>query len=70
MLNRITPKTFTKIGGLDEQQARIDPTMSRSNVYSIAETILLKWVRSHNVNVDPSFVASNVYMFDKHFMDG
>ena len=41
-LNRITPKNFKALPGLIPSEAVVDPPMTKSNIYSVAETILLK----------------------------
>jgi hypothetical protein len=46
-LNRITPKNFKALPGVPPQEAIVDPPMTKSNIYSVAETILLKWMSYH-----------------------
>jgi hypothetical protein len=46
-LNRITPKNFKALPGVPQVEASVDPQMTKSNIYSVAETILLKWMSFH-----------------------
>ena len=46
-LNRITPKNFKSLPGMTPAEAIVDPPMTKSNIYSVAETILLKWMSYH-----------------------
>ena len=46
-LNRVTPKNFKSLPGVPASESTVDATMSKSNVYSVSETILLKWMNYH-----------------------
>eukprot|EP00698_Gefionella_okellyi_P007756 TRINITY_DN1898_c0_g1_i1.p1 TRINITY_DN1898_c0_g1~~TRINITY_DN1898_c0_g1_i1.p1 ORF type:complete len:2231 (+),score=540.36 TRINITY_DN1898_c0_g1_i1:707-6694(+) len=47
MLSRVTLKSLAVLPGVDPSAAASDPTLSTSNVYSIAEGVLLKWLAYH-----------------------
>lgn len=53
-LNRITPKNFKALPGVPPAEAVVDPQMTKSNIYSVAETILLKWMTYHVNIVNPT----------------
>jgi hypothetical protein len=47
-LNRVTPKSFKNLPGMPPGESNIEPAwMQGSNVYSLAECILLKWMTYH-----------------------
>lgn len=46
-LNRITPKNFRNLPGMSPAESITDVAMTKSNVYSVSETILLKWMSYH-----------------------
>ena len=46
-LNRVTPKSFKNLPGMPPTETNIEPNMTKSNVYSVPETILLKWMTYH-----------------------
>ena len=46
-LNRITPKNFKSLPGVPGQDSNVDTQMTKSNIYSVSETILLKWMTYH-----------------------
>ena len=43
-LNRVTPRSFKNLPGLPGNEANVDAAMMGSNIYSVPETILLKWL--------------------------
>jgi Calponin homology (CH) domain len=53
-LNRITPKNFKALPGIPPNEAIVDPLMTKSNIYSVAETILLKWMSFHANQLNPT----------------
>ena len=52
-LNRVTPKSFKNLPGMPPTETSIEPNMTKSNVYSVPETILLKWMTYHYCRVNP-----------------
>jgi hypothetical protein len=52
-LNRITPKNFRSLPGVPATESAVDNAMQKSNVYSVAETILLKWMTFHHNQINP-----------------
>jgi len=46
-LNRVTPKNFKTLPGMPSNEANVEISMTKSNVYSVSETILLKWMQWH-----------------------
>ena len=46
-LNRITPKNFKALPGVPPLESSVDAQMTKSNIYSVSETILLKWMSYH-----------------------
>jgi hypothetical protein len=68
-LNRITPKNFKTLPGMSPQDAVVDPTMTKSNVYSVSETILLKWMSYHYNLMNPMHGVKQVTNFDSDLAD-
>jgi Calponin homology (CH) domain len=52
-LNRVTPKSFKSIPGLPANETAVDAAMQASNIYSVSETVLLKWMQHHYNKVNP-----------------
>ena len=46
-LNRITPKNFKSLPGVPAPDSAVEVPMTKSNIYSVSETILLKWMSFH-----------------------
>lgn len=46
-LNRVTPKNFKSLPGVPANESGVDQVMTKSNVYSVSEAILLKWMTYH-----------------------
>jgi hypothetical protein len=46
-LNRVTPKNFKTLPGVPINESTVDQLMSKSNIYSVSESILLKWMNYH-----------------------
>ncbi|MBK8156869.1 MAG: hypothetical protein IPK55_13205 [Streptococcus sp.] len=46
-LNRVTPKSFKGLQDIPAIETNVDAAMQNSNLYSIPETILLKWMQYH-----------------------
>jgi hypothetical protein len=53
-LNRITPKNFKTLPGIPQSETAVDQTMAKSNIYSVAENILLKWMTYHTGLAHPA----------------
>ncbi len=47
MLSRVTPKAFKALPGLTTEAAVVDEAMKQSNLYTVHEMILLKWLTFH-----------------------
>lgn len=60
-LNRVTAKSFKTLPGMPPNEANVDAPMQASNIYSVAETVLLKWMQYHynKVNVAHQKVLTN-----------
>lgn len=68
-LSRITPKMFKTIPGMSPEQATIDAPMTQSNIYSLSESILLKWFSYHFASAYP-MTSRKVRNFDQDLLDG
>jgi hypothetical protein len=53
LLNRVTPKSFKSLPGVPANESVVDVTMTKSNIYSVSETILLKWMSYHYNQINP-----------------
>ena len=58
VLARVTPKSFKALPGLEGCQLPPDSTLLGSNVYSIAESVLLAWLTVHLSKVKGSLCES------------
>jgi len=67
-LNRITPKNFKALPGVPPAEAIVDPPMTKSNIYSVAETILLKWMSYHYSQINHA-QARQLTNFDADLQD-
>jgi len=67
-LNRITPKNFKVLPGVPATDSAVDTAMQKSNVYSVAETILLKWMSFHHNQINPQHFKS-LTNFDADLQD-
>ena len=65
----MTPKSFKGLPGLPPTQTNVEAHMSKSNVYSVPEAILLKWLTYHYCLINPMHpkVITN---FDADLQDG
>jgi hypothetical protein len=52
-INRVTGKSFKGLPGVPSNEANVDAAMQQSNIYSVSETILLKWMQYHYNKVNP-----------------
>jgi hypothetical protein len=68
-LSRITPKSFKSLPGVDPDQTGADATLAQSNIYSVSEAILLKWMTSHFFKALPN-QAHRVTNFDTDMASG
>jgi hypothetical protein len=68
-LSRINPKSFKSLPGIPSERAVVDGLMAESNVYSMAENILLKWLSYHFANMNPHG-ARPITNFDSDLADG
>lgn len=84
-LTRITPKTFASLPGVllpknssstktGKSKKREDSEFAGSNVYSVGECILLKWLAYHISNGSnqnaPTSIVRQLQSFDEAFTDG
>jgi hypothetical protein len=68
-LNRVTPKSFKNLPGMPASETSIEPYMTKSNVYSVPETILLKWMSYHYNKMNPMHPMT-ITNFDADLHDG
>jgi len=68
-LNRVTPKSFKSLPGMPSNETNVETAMTKSNIYSVPETILLKWMTYHYCKINPLHhkVITN---FDADLHDG
>jgi len=66
---RITPKAFKTLPGMSPEQTGIDASMTQSNIYSLSENILLKWLTCHFASAYP-MTSRKVRNFDQDLLDG
>ena len=52
-LNRITAKSFKGLPGMPVNETAVDASMLASNIYSVSEAVLLKWMPVHYNKVNP-----------------
>jgi hypothetical protein len=67
-LNRITAKSFKGLPGIPPNEAAVDAVMQQSNIYSVSETILLKWLQYHYNKVNPMH-SKTISNFDADLQD-
>lgn len=67
-LNRVTPKNFKTLPGVPANESTVDNIMGKSNIYSVSETILLKWMNYHYNQMNPMH-PRYIYDFDEHLRD-
>jgi hypothetical protein len=67
-LNRITPKNFKALPGVPVNDSNVDNAMQKSNCYSVAETILLKWMTYHYNQIQPMY-SRTLTNFDADLQD-
>ena len=67
-LNRITPKNFKTLPGVPAGESSVDVPMTKSNIYSVSESILLKWMNYHYNQMNPMHPRL-IYNFDEHLRD-
>ncbi|CAM9334154.1 unnamed protein product [Discosporangium mesarthrocarpum] len=82
MLSRVTPKALSAVPGVfismprevkgkgGTAKATQDPEMTGSNVYSVGEGVLLKWMSYHLEQANKTSIARRVTTFDDDFKDG
>lgn len=67
-LNRVTPKNFKTLPGVPLSESVVDAPMSKSNIYSVSESILLKWMNYHYNQIN-GMHPRLIYNFDEHLRD-
>lgn len=67
-LNRVTPKNFKTLPGVPANESTVDLPMSKSNIYSVSESILLKWMNYHYNQMNPMHPRL-IFNFDEHLRD-
>ena len=83
VLSRITPKSFKTLPGLPAEAAanaaKDAPLLGGSNIYSVPEQLLLRWLEAHWRKVNPLTFdkpdkqpgdVSRVAVYDKELRDG
>lgn len=68
-LSRVTPKAFKSLPGIATEATSIEAAMTQSNIYSLQENILLKWLSVQFAAVFP-MTAKKVRNFDQDLLDG
>jgi len=68
-LNRVTPKSFKNLPGMPSNEASVESHMQGSNLYSVPEAILLKWMQYHYNKVNP-LLPKRLTNFDADLQDG
>lgn len=68
-LNRVTPKSFKSLPGMPANETTVDSAMTKSNIYSVPETILLKWMTYHYNKVNPMH-PKQITNFEDDLRDG
>ena len=68
-LNRVTPKSFKALPDMPAIETNVDQAMQTSNLYSIPETILLKWMQFHHNKINPLH-PKRITNFDADLQDG
>lgn len=68
-LNRVTSKNFKLLPGMNPEEAAIDASMTTSNIYSLSECILLRWLTYHYQCVHPH-TPKKVSNFESDLCDG
>jgi len=69
VLSRVTPRQFKMVPGVEEKATGTDAALVGSNMYSVSESILLKWMSYHFMKAMPTF-ASRVSNFDTCLRSG
>lgn len=69
IINRVTPRQFKTLPGIQPERAVVDPVSLGSNVYGVAETIILTWLSFHFNKLNPHR-ARQISNFDTHLADG
>jgi len=73
VLGRVTPRSFRSLPGMGDAAMMIakDPSITGSNVYSVAEVVLLKWCSHHYALLQPSAASvTRLISFDTQLTDG
>lgn len=68
-LNRVTPKNLKTLPGMPSSETSVETAMTKSNVYSVSETILLKWMQFH-YNQMNQLHPKTLINFDHDLRDG
>jgi hypothetical protein len=69
IFHRIDVRSFQDLPGMDMAHLPPPAALTTSNVYSVAESILLTWADHHMRGVFPQ-VARRIMNFDRDFVDG
>ena len=69
LLNRVTPKSFKSLPGIDAEASNVEPWMTSSNLFSTSESILLKWLSFHYTKMH-QLLKKPIKNFDEDLMDG
>jgi len=69
LLNRVNVKSFRALAGMEASATSTDPNMSHSNIFSLSENILLKWM-SHHYAKQNVLTPKRCVNFDADLADG
>ena len=69
LLNRVNQKTFKALPGMPPEKATIEASMRESNIYSLSENILLRWLAYH-YGVIYTSQHRRLVNFDQDLIDG
>eukprot|EP00466_Bigelowiella_natans_P011255 jgi/Bigna1/72093/fgenesh1_pg.18_\ len=70
ILYRVTPKSFKALPGIPPEKTEMAQWMSKSNVYTVSENILLRWLNFHHSKLHPHDAKEFLVRFDKDLCDG
>ncbi|KAK3255401.1 hypothetical protein CYMTET_35412 [Cymbomonas tetramitiformis] len=69
VLSRVTIRQFRSVPGIDPSVLQGDTTLAGSNIYSVSENLLLKWMTLHFQRALPSY-AMRITNFDVDLQNG
>ena len=69
LLNRVNAKSFRALAGMEASASSVDHNMSHSNIFTLSENILLKWM-SHHYAKKNILTPKRCVNFDSDLADG